>query len=245
MLNCPYVKWLESCGTVYSFNKHYGKLIDLIKETNFYVGKYHDNEHLIKTGYLAFLTTTAFMRNNTTGMVNPYYECLTPELNLIVKAALLHDYCYLGESDDALNIKHTQNMVRTLAVEHSDILTPEEAEKINVLIGYTHYDFNCPEGTPPKEVGQEIYFDILRDCDQLYASLFFSKELFIKLYDDIGVRFSYNVDDFVLRNKQYCQKLGDSLKTDFAQKVYKEIIVELLAWHDDLYYTFPNCHTEQ
>lgn len=245
MLNCPYIKWLESCGTVYDFNKQYGALIKVIKESNNYKGQYHDTEHLIKTGYLAYLTGAAFIRNNSTGMINPYYEVLSPELSLVVKAALLHDYCYLGESDDSLNIMHTQNMIRTLAVEHSDILSPDEAKEICRLVEYTHYDFNNPEGNPPLVISENIYFDILRDCDQLYASLYFNKELFFKLYEDIGKRFSYNIDDFVLRNKQYCQVIGSSLKTDFAQKVYKEVINELLELHDDLYYAFPNCHVDK
>lgn len=221
-LNSALIDSLESRSLEARFNDRFGELCQVIRESNSYVGKYHNTDHLIGTGYIIYLMLKYKGRTDSA-----YFDS-------IVIAGLFHDYCYLGEKDDRINIEHSKAMLRLLAFERPDLFNKDYLPLIEELIDFTHYDFDNPTPEVPRNASQRIHFSIMRDADQIYASLFFSKEMFEQLYEDIGKRFNYTREEFVIRNKNYVAKISEQIHDDFGRIVLREIADELAEAHDKL-----------
>ena len=226
----------------------FGKIIDVVCDKNIYKGEYHSTHHLVGTAYLAFIFSAAEDKSyadiNFRSLNPVMFNRYTRRTIVRTLSMLFHDYCYLGEKDDKLNIEHSKTKMREFFKIHNRLFSNIENELklpiskmvdyVGANIDYTFYDFDNPCPAAPIAHNKAIDFIFLRDIDQMYASIYFDEDMFDRLYNDIGKRFYLTYNEFLKRNINYITEL--EINTPYFKKVFSEIFPSVIIKHNEISY---------
>lgn len=176
-------------STVKHFYNTYLPILKWIADNN-QSRPYHNTRHLIGAGVIAF------------------YLCkelgVKENIAEIVIAALVHDFHHQGKPDDKVNIRHSIHSLNQLGFWQT--FPDVNYALVEKFVKFTEYDFDNPKPKVPTVHGEA--FRILRDADQLYATIYLDEEIFMGLYSEIGVRFGQSRAEFIQRNIDYIKLLN-------------------------------------
>lgn len=237
---------------VESFNSIFGELVNKVVSENMTSHKYHDTKHLVGSALLAFVISAesecrAAMQFGLTGLGGTkFMSVVRPHSEQTVRltiAMLFHDFCYLGDKDDQINLSYSKGRFRGFYSENKIIFnriaeatnwkTKNVIKSIEKCIEHTLYDFDNPYPEVNGCTLDDIMdFTFIRDIDQLYASVYFNKEMFDKLYHDIGMRFDFSREEFIQRNIEYYKNL--MFYTTVIEGIFNDITSTVIKEHKNL-----------
>lgn len=176
-----------------NIDKKYPFFLYVIYKEHTYCDKYHDFNHLYGCGLLA---QHLCFKNSNQKDKNKYREYHESELLII--SALLHDFNYENCDDDQENIRQTNWRLCELYDQFRDSLKKDKHTHWSLfdLINFheitRNIQYSCYRSDWNKVNIQELEFQIIRDVDQLYSSVFISDELYEVLYSSFG---KYKIND--------------------------------------------------
>jgi hypothetical protein len=205
----PGFKWVGDGK--YAFFERYGNLVRWVIERNVCNKAYHNTHHLIGMGYIAY----ELARRVVLGWNDE-------AVDRIVAAALLHDFCHPGGSNDEENIQ-----VTLTAIDNSGFWTEWDYDRPTVerLIRGTQWPM-------PADLELDKAIKVLRDADQLYATAFFTLTMSTRLFRELGPRFKvYNYATWLSRNVDYIYSLVDTFHYNETERAFNAALPQVVKMH--------------
>jgi len=166
---------------------------------------YHNTRHLIGVAFLG------------------YY--LTGGERITVLAAFIHDFRYINQQPDAVNIAHSLAQAEEEGFFALPVVNAADADvRIRKAVEATEYDFAHPM---PENLDAWQYS--LRDADQLYATVFFDVDVYQGLEAEVGPKVNVRGMAFLQRNAQYVMQ--DRLYTSLAKGIQHMYLPQCLLAH--------------
>lgn len=222
---------LKPVDTIEFFEK-YGELINFVCKTNKSIGSYHTTHHLVGVAWLAYVLGK-FIGVKEVVIGEPMYldhgteervESVKDLMDILIPAALFHDYHHPAGYDDAVNINTTLKAMAESGV-WGTLLPPHRQAEIERTIRQTQWPI--PDDLTLTKLG-----GILRDADQLYASYFFNADMSKRLFEELGPRFEIDYyPDWLMRNLDYVLTLRGTFNWLSSDQLYDAALPTVVKAH--------------